>query len=72
MSIYYQLVNFIQGLSDFWFSTIIIVLFAVSIMSIAKFFKAYNGTQKNFEKLSLLFLGVVLFAVLIFLTYIRK
>ena len=72
MSIYYQLVNFIQEMPNLWFSSIIIVLFAVSIMSIAKFFKAHNGTQKNFEKLSLLFLGVVLFAILLFLTYIRK
>ena len=72
MSVYYQFVNFIQGLSNFWFSTIIIVVFAVSILSIVKFFKSHNGTQKNFEKLGSLFLGVVMFAVLLFLTYIRK
>ena len=72
MSVYYQFVNFIQGLSNLWFSTVVIILFAVTVISIVKFFKIYNGTQKSFEKLSLLFLALVLFAILIFLTYIRK
>lgn len=72
MSVYYQFVNYIQGLSNLWFSTIVLVIFAISIMSVVKFFKIYNGTQKSFEKLSLLFLSILLFAVLIFLVYIRK
>ena len=72
MSIYYQFVNFIQGLSNLWYSTILIVLFCSAMISVVKFFKIYNGTQKSFEKLSLIVIAFLLIFALIFLTYIRK
>ena len=71
-SVYYQFINFIQELPNMWYTTLLVVLFCIALISVIRFFKVYNGTQKNFEKLSLLFLSFVLLAVLIFLVYIRK
>lgn len=71
-SVYYQFVNYIQQMPKVWFTAILMALFVFSILSVVKFFKVYNGTQKNFEKLGSLFLGVVLLLFLIFLVYIRK
>ena len=70
-SLYFQFVNFMQEMPSLWFLTIIIALFALTLILIVRFFKIYNGTQKNFEKLSLLIIAILLFAVLIYLTYIR-
>ena len=71
-SLYYQFVNYIQTMDQLWFVTIWMLTFAVMLVYIMKFFKIYNGTQKKFEKLSYLVLALMLFAVLIFLTNIRK
>ena len=71
-SLYYQFVNFIQTMEPVWFVIIWLLLFAVILVLVMKFFKVYNGTQKKFEKLSLIVLALLLFAVLIYLTYIRK
>ena len=65
-SVYYQFVNYIQQMPKVWFTAILMALFVFSILSVVKFFKVYNGTQKNFEKLGSLFLGVVLLLFLIF------
>lgn len=45
---------------------------AVIFALVIRFFKIYNGSQKKIEKGSLIFLAVLLFALLIFLTYVRK
>ena len=71
-SIYYQFVNFIQELNGLWFMTIWLLLLATILILIVRFFKIYDGTQKKFEKVSLLILAILLIAVLVFLTYIRK
>ncbi|MBE5741685.1 MAG: hypothetical protein E7351_04085 [Clostridiales bacterium] len=71
-SLYYQFVNFIQDMSDMWYITIWMLLLACILISIIKFFKVYNGTQKKFEKLGLLFLAIVLIAILVYFTYLRK
>ena len=71
-SIYYQFVNFIQTMDQLWFITIWMAAFAVILVLVMKFFKIYNGTQKKFEKLSLLIVALLLFAALVFLTYLRK
>ena len=71
-SIYYQFVNFIQTMNSLWFMTIWITLLCLTLILIMKFFKKYNGTQKNFEKVSLLILALICFAVLVYLSYIRK
>ncbi|MBQ8615106.1 MAG: hypothetical protein IJ415_00875 [Clostridia bacterium] len=71
-SLYYQFVNYIQTMSSLWFAIIWLLLFAVILIYIVKFFKIYNGTQKKFEKLSYIVMALLLFAVLIFLTYLRK
>ena len=70
--LYYDFVNLIQEMPALWFATIWLVGFAVVLMLIVKFYKAYNGTQKNFEKLGTFIIAIVLIAALIFLTYIRK
>ena len=69
---YYQFVNFIQGLTNFWFYTIWFALFAIVFMLVIRFFKIYNGTQKRFEKISILVLAILLFALLVYLTYLRN
>ena len=71
-SFYYQFVNFIQTMPVIWFTTIWLLAMAGVFVLIMKFFKKYNGTQKNFEKLSLLFLAILLFAIVIYLTYLRR
>ena len=70
--LYYQFVNFIQEMPNIWFTTIWLGLMAVIFVLVVKFYKIYNGTQKNFEKISLLVLALILFAILIYLTYIRN
>ena len=70
-SIYYQFINFVQTMRPLWFMAIWLGLVAVILVLIMKFFKIYNGTQKKFEKLSLLVVALVLFAILIYLTNIR-
>ncbi len=70
-SAYYQVVNFFQSMQPLWFATIWFVLLACGLLCVMKFFKAHNGTQKTFEKISFLILAILLFAFLIFLTYIR-
>ena len=69
---YYQFVNFIQGLSNFWFYTIWFVLFAAVFALVIKFFKIYNGSQKKFEKISLFILAILLFVLIVYLTYLRN
>ncbi len=71
-SAYYQFVNFIQTMPAIWFATIWLLAIAVVFVCIMKFFKIYNGTQKNFEKLSLLVIAILLFAIVIYLTYVRN
>lgn len=71
-SYYYQFLNFIQGMPAIWYFCIWMVLMAVIFMLVIRFFKIYNGSQKKIEKGSLIFLAVLLFALLIFLTYVRK
>ena len=69
---YYQFVNFIQEMDGLWFITIWLAMAAVTLILIMKFFKAHNGTQKTFEKISLLILAIIIFAALIYITYLRK
>ncbi len=71
-SAYYQFVNFIQNMNTAVFSIIWLAIFGVVLLLIMNFFKKYNGEQKKFEKLGLILLAVVLVAVLIYLSYIRK
>ena len=71
-SIYFQFVNFIQEMPAVWFICIWLLIFAVALVLVVKFFKIYNGTQKKFEKVSLMVLALLLTAILIYLTYIRK
>lgn len=70
-SAYYQVVNFFQTMPTLWFATIWLVVFACGLLCVMNFFKAHNGTQKRIEKAGLLVLAVLLFAFLIYLTYIR-
>ena len=71
-SIYYQFVNFIQTMPQLWFISIWLLLLAGVLILIMKFFKIYNGTQKKFEKISLIIWAVILFAALVYLTLIRR
>ena len=70
--IYFQFASFIQSIKPIWFSLIWLLIFALILVLVVRFFKIYNGTQKKFEKLSLIVLAILLFAILIFLTYVRK
>ena len=54
-----------------WFATIWLLLFACALICVMKFFKAYNGTQKKFEKISKIVLAVLILGVLIYLACIR-
>lgn len=68
---YFKLVNFIQEMPALWFATIWLVLMAICFCLMVKFYKIYNGTQKKFEKISLLVLTLILFAIVVYLTYVR-
>ena len=69
--VYYQVVNFFQTMPTIWFATIWIVVLAGILLCVMNFFKAHDGKQKKIEKISLLIFAILLFAFLIFLTYIR-
>ncbi len=71
-SLYYQFVNFIAEMSPVWYVTIWTVLFAGVLIFVMKFFKLYNGEQKSFEKVSYIFIALILFALLVFFSYLRK
>lgn len=71
-SAYYQVVNFIQDLPAGLMAAIWLILFGLTLLCFMKFFKAHDGKQKKFEKGGLFILGIILFALLIFLTYIRR
>lgn len=68
---YYQFVNFFQNMKTIWFATIWIALLCCGLLCIMNFFKAHDGKQKSFEKAGLLVLAILMFAFLIYLTYIR-
>ena len=69
--LYYNFVNFMQEMPSLWFATILLGLMAVIFVLIVKFYKIYNGTQTKFEKISLLVLALILFAVVVYLSNIR-
>ena len=71
-SLYYKFVNIIQTMDSLWFISLWLVAVAIELVIIMKFFKIYNGTQKKFEKLSLLIIAVAVLALLIFITSLRK
>ncbi len=73
-SFYYQFVNFIQEMHPAWFALIWLAIFVCSAMCVMKFFMAYKykDKHKKFVKVGMLILAIILFAILIFLTYIRK
>lgn len=71
-SLYYQFVNYIQTMDVLWYTIIWLLMVAVILIYIMKFFKIYNGTQKKFEKLSYIVIAVFLFALLVYFTYLRK
>lgn len=71
-SLYYQFVNFIQTMDSLWFVTLWIALLCSTLICVVKFFKVYNGTQKNFEKVSLIVLALIFFALFLYITYIRN
>ena len=68
---YYKLVNFIQEMPSLWFATIWLGLMAICFVLMVKFYKKYNATQTKFEKISLLVLTLILFAIIVYLTYVR-
>ena len=69
---YYQFVNFIQTMEPLWFLTIWLILFMLTLSTVIKFFKLYNGTQNSFTKVSLIVMAVIFFSLLVYLTYIRN
>lgn len=71
-SMYFEFVNFWRDMKPLWFGTICLVLLALTFINIAKFFKKYDGTQKEFIKLNYIVLAVLFFAVLVYLVSIRK
>ncbi len=70
-SLYNQFVNFLQGIPGYLYVGILLLLVAITLFCIVKFFKAYNGTQKSFVKISLLIIIILLIAIIIYLTYVR-
>ncbi len=72
MSFYYKFVNFIQEMHAGWFMALWVALAIGVLVCVMKFFKIYNGEQKKFEKVSLIIIAIVMLAMIIYLTYIRK
>ena len=69
--IYFNFVNLIQEMPKVWFAIIWLLTAAWMLKLLTKFYKLHDGTQKNIEKPGLLLLALVLFGVILFLTYIR-
>lgn len=68
---YFQFVSFIRDMPTIWFAILWAVLVSLTLVCIMKFFKKYDGTQKEFVKVSLIILAVIFFACLMFITYVR-
>lgn len=68
---YFQLVSFIRDIPNIWYGILWAVLASLTLVCIMKFFKKYDGTQKEFVKVSLIILAVIFFACLMFITYVR-
>ena len=68
---YFQFVSFIRDMPTIWFGILWAVLVSLTLVCIMKFFKKYDGTQKEFVKVSLIILAVIFFAFLMFITYVR-
>lgn len=71
-SYYYQFVNFIQEMSSAWFVLIWLGLVVAILLSVMTFFKENSKENKKFVKGSMIILAILLFALLVWLTYIRK
>ena len=71
-SYYYQFVNFIQEMSSTWFILIWLGLVVAILLSVMTFFKENGNENKKFVKGSMIILAILLFALLVWLTYIRK
>lgn len=71
-SYYYQFVNFIQEMSSTWFVLIWLGLVVAILLSVMTFFKENSKENKKFVKGSMIILAILLFALLVWLTYIRK
>lgn len=71
-SYYYQIVNFIQEMNPTWFIMIWLGLVVVILLSVMTFFKENSKENKKFVKASMLILAILLFTLLVWLTYVRK
>lgn len=71
-SYYYQFVNFIQEMNATWFVLIWLGLVVAILLSIMTFFRENSKENKKFVKGSMIILTILLFALLVWLTYIRK
>lgn len=69
---YNRFVNFIQQLPTIWFVIIWFVLFAGILLCIATLFKKYDAEKNKFKKVSMLVVAILLFALIVYLSYIRK
>lgn len=59
-------------MSKGWFIGIWLVLLAAILLCVMTFFKENSKANKKFVKVSMMILAVLLFALLVWLTYIRK
>ncbi len=73
-SFYYQVINYIQGLNGSIYIMIWLLLFAMIMACVLAFVKANSGSVKQTKilKASMLILAILLFALLIWYTYVRK
>ena len=69
---YFQIINFLQGMETIWFVTIWLALLAFTFLCVLKFYKSFNNPEKDAVKVSMIVIAILLFACLVFLTYIRK
>lgn len=67
-----KLVELVQSIPNIWFITIVCLLFALSLGLVVKFFKQYDGTQKELKKPSLIILSLISLVLVVFLIYLRN
>ena len=68
---YFQFVNFLRDMPTIWYVELWVALLCLTLVCVMKFFKKYDGTQKEFVKVSLIILAIIFFACLVFITYVR-
>lgn len=71
-SLYYQFVNYIQSIPPIWFYTIFLVGISGVILLMVKFYKKFDDSETVLAKLKYVFLAIILFSIIAYITHLWR